>query len=261
MRDLRYRLSRISGCRSIGAYAIILCLGIVGICLLVSAQTLTAQALGTGDVQGHAYINDSAELLTDSEEQELYETMKPGLEYGNMVFITIDDALGYNSSDYIEMLYQTSSQLKGSDSVIYMIDMDNRLLWITGYGALKETINPDYANLITDNVYRYASDGRYGECAIMGYAQIVSRITGGRVSGPLRTAGNFSIALILSVVICFLIAYLTSSSIPTKRILSLSPEYGPCFTSIISMSSITLKPCPPDTKRSTSPELSSLLSR
>jgi len=164
------------------------------------------------DVSTHAYIEDSADLLTDSDEQELYEVMKDGLEYGNMVFITIDDAIGYDSSDYVEMLYQTSDRLRGTDAVIYMIDMDNRLLWITGYGELSSTISPDYANLITDNIYKYASDGDYARCANEGYRQIIRRVGGSRISGTLRTVGNFCIALIIAAVLCFLFAYIGSAS-------------------------------------------------
>lgn len=158
------------------------------------------------------YIADGADLLTDAEEEELFGIMKPGTEYGNMVFVTIDDAVGYNSSDYIEMLYQTTDVLQGTDAVIYIIDMDNRLLWISGYGSLKKIITPDYGNLITDNIYSYASQQDYGRCAKEGYRQIVAKLEGERIAGPLRTAGNFSIALILAAVLTFLFAYSTSAS-------------------------------------------------
>ncbi len=158
------------------------------------------------------YIADGADLLTDSEEEELFGIMKPGTAYGNMVFVTITDAVGYNSSDYIEMLYQTTDVLKGTDAVIYIIDMDNRLLWISGYGSLKKIITPDYGNLITDNIYTYASDGDYRRCATEGYRQIIAKLEGERIAGPLRTAGNFSIALILAAVLTFLFAYITSTS-------------------------------------------------
>ena len=167
---------------------------------------------GSGSQAGRVYIADGADLLTDSEEQELFDTMKEGAGYGNMVFVTTDDAVGYNSSDYIEMLYQTTDVLRGTDAVIYIIDMDNRMLWITGYGTLKKIITPDYGNLITDNVYKYASDERYGACAIEGYRQIVAKLDGEKIAGPLRTAGNFSIAIILAAVLSFLFAYITSSS-------------------------------------------------
>ncbi len=189
--------------------ALILSFVLMAVCFLLPVTAFAGEAAPD---PGLAYINDQADLLSDTEEEDLYEIMKYALDYGNMVFITITDSMGYNSSDYIEMLYQTSPQLKGTNAVIYMIDMDNRMLWITGYGTLKKNISPDYANLITDNVYKYASDEQYGRCAIEGYKQIVTRISGVRISGPLRTAGNFSIALIAATVICFLIAYITSSS-------------------------------------------------
>ena len=187
------------------------------ICMvIIAAALIPSKAFAADSNPGVVYIADSADLLSDSEEQELYEVMKDGAEYGNMVFVTIDDAVGYDSKDYIEMLYQTSDQLKGTDAVIYMIDMDNRLLWITGYGALKKTISPDYANLITDNVYKYATDGNYAKAAITGFKQIVDRLGGSRLSGSLRTAGNFSIAVILAAVLCFLFAYVTSVSKKAK---------------------------------------------
>ena len=167
---------------------------------------------GSASQPGRVYIADGADLLTDSEEQELFDIMKEGVGYGNMVFVTINDAVGYNSSDYIEMLYQTTDVLQGTDAVIYLIDMDNRMLWISGYGSLKKIITPDYGNLITDNVYTYASSERYGTCAVSGYKQIIAKLEGERIAGPLRTAGNFSIAVILAAVLSFLLAYITSSS-------------------------------------------------
>ena len=166
----------------------------------------------SGSAAGEVYIADGADLLTSSEEEELYGVMKPGTSYGNMVFVTIDHAMGYSASDYIEMLYQTSDTLKGTDAVIFMIDMDNRKLWISGYGGLKKVITPDYGNLITDNIYTYAGDERYKDCAVHGYEMIISRLDGERISGPLRTLGNLSIVIIFAAVLCFMLAYLMSAS-------------------------------------------------
>ncbi len=166
----------------------------------------------SGTPAGDVYISDAADLLSESDEQDLYYVMKPGTEYGNMLFLTITDSMGYETKDYIEMIYQTTDSIRGTDSVIYMIDMDNRLLWITGYGGLKKTISPDYGNLITDNVYTYAGNGQYKECAVRGFEMIISRLEGERISGPLRTMGNLSIAIIFAAVFCFLFAYMMSAS-------------------------------------------------
>lgn len=161
-------------------------------------------------VEYAVYIGDEAELLSDAEEEELYTVMRDGTAYGNMVFMTVDDAEGYKTKDYIEMRYQTDSSLKGTDAVVYLIDMDNRMLWITGYGADQKLVTPDYANLITDNVYKYAKSGEYAKCAIKGFQQINQRLSGGRVSGTLRGVGNLCIAVIIAEILCFVIAYLSS---------------------------------------------------
>ncbi len=157
-----------------------------------------------------AYIADFSDLLTDEEENELYYLMREGAEYGNMVFVTIDDAQGYKTKDYIEKMYQTDEVLKGTNAVIYMIDMDNRLLWISGYGDNRKTITPDYGNLITDNIYKYAKDGDYYTCAIKGFEQINQRLAGSRVAGALRSVGNLCMAVIIAEILCFTFAYVTS---------------------------------------------------
>ena len=195
----------------IGAFlTAVLLLGMT-LLLPVSALAVHAKEEEAG-APYQVYLEDYADLLTDEEEEALYEVMAEGTQDGNMVFMTIEDAQGYETKDYIEMIYQTSEELKGTDAVIYMIDMDNRLLWITGYGAPRKLITPDYGNLITDNVYRYAKSGDYATCAINGYRQIIQRLSGSRVSGALRGVGNLCIAVIIAEILCFVIAYATSAA-------------------------------------------------
>ena len=98
---------------------------------------VTAQAAGEEELQGVPY----EVTISDMAEEELYEVMLPGTEFGNMVFITTEDAEDYESKDYIEMLYQTTDSLRGTEAVIYLIDMDNRMLWITGYKKLSGVIS------------------------------------------------------------------------------------------------------------------------
>lgn len=188
---------------------------------LITLMTLIplseVRAQDTEDVFYDVFLWDDADLLTDEEEDELYDVMADGTEYGNMVFVTTDHTEGYKTKDYIEKLYQTTEELAGTDAVIYMIDMDNRMLWITGYGKDKKIITPDYGNLITDNVYKYAKDGDYATCAINGFSQIYRRLAGSRVSGPLRGVGNLCIAVILSEILCFVVAYVTSTAKKTKN--------------------------------------------
>ena len=80
----------------------------------------------------------------------------------------------------------------------------------------EKLITSDYANLITDNVYRYAKRGDYITCAQEGFSQIIKRLGNKSVSGALRSVGNLCIALISALVICFLLAYVTSVARKTK---------------------------------------------
>ncbi len=188
-----------------------LLLSVMTLFLPVSALAVHAEEEGAG-APYQVYLEDYADLLTDAEEEELWEVMAEGTGSGNMVFMTIEDAEGYETKDYIEMIYQTTDYLNGTDAVIYMIDMDNRLLWITGYGADRKLITPDYGNLITDNVYRYARSDDFASSAIEGYRQIIRRLSGSRVSGALRGVGNLCIAVIIAEILCFVIAYATSAA-------------------------------------------------
>ncbi len=198
----------LTGIRALRTAVLLVCMTLL---LPVSALMTEAQeedAQAAYDV----YIRDDADLLTDAEEEELYDIMLGGTGAGNMVFMTIDHAGGSATKDYIEEIYQTSEDLRGTNAVIYVIDMDNRLLWITGYGENRRLITPDYGNLITDNVYQYAGSGDYATSAIEGYRQIVKRLSGSRVSGTLRGVGNLCIAVIIAEILCFAVAYTLSAS-------------------------------------------------
>ncbi len=212
MRDLKCRKTGRLRIWALVCAAVISAATLAAPLLALTARAEDEQQAGMYDV----YIGDYADLLTDEEENELYYVMVEGAGSGNMVFMTIDDAGGYTSKDYIEMMYQTTDVFRDTDAVIYLIDMDNRLLWITGYGSLKKVLTPDYANLITDNVYKYAKSEEYGECAITGYRQIIQRLSGSRVSGALRGVGNLCIAVIIAEVLCFTFAYVTSAARKAK---------------------------------------------
>ena len=110
------------------------------------------------DTGYEAVIVDDAFLLSVSEKSMLLEKMKLITTYGNVMF----NSISYNSTStesYIKSLYR---EKYGSESgTIFVIDMDNRNIWIHSNGAINRTINKAYAETITDNVYTYASDADY----------------------------------------------------------------------------------------------------
>lgn len=158
------------------------------------------------------FIDDKAGLLSQDELDNLAGIMYyEGLAYGNMVFITTDYAFGLSASDYQWNVYN-SIYGDQSDGVTFLIDMDNRKIWMQGYGSLSKKIDEDAANIIGDKIYTLASDEKYGECAIEGYRLIIRTLGGAKITGSLKYLGNACIAIITALVVTFLIAYIMSAS-------------------------------------------------
>lgn len=155
-----------------------------------------------------AVIEDDAGLLTESEEQMLLEQMKLITEYGNVMFKSIDYN-GSSTESYIRSLYKDRY---GSESgTIFLIDMDNRNIWIHSNGLINKTITKSYADSITDNVYEYASDKDYYMCAYKAYEQEYTLLQGRRISQPMKYISNALIALVLAVLINYIIVRFYSS--------------------------------------------------
>ena len=147
------------------------------------------------------YIDDAQDLLTDAEEQSLIEEMIPVTEYGNVGFISCDNT-SESTASYSARRY---SSLFGSDSgAVLVIDMGQRMIYIKNNGAVSKIITNAYSNTITDNIYRYASDGDYYSCASAAFSQIYTVLRGGKIAQPMR----YISAALLALVIGFLINYL-----------------------------------------------------
>ena len=97
------------------------------------------------------YMMDQIDLLSSEEEAMLIEDMKPITAYGNVAFISAR-AYGDDTGSYAKDVYR---RLMGSQSgMIFVIDMQNRNIWIHANGRVYQTITRAYANTITDNIYR-----------------------------------------------------------------------------------------------------------
>lgn len=152
-------------------------------------------------------IEDDADLLTNKEEEELYEIMNESIEYGNIVFKTIS----YNSSSSESYARNYYHSLYGTESgTMFLIDMDNRYLFIFSDGKNYSYINSSKANIIADNVYRYATKGEYFKCAYKAFKQINTVLSGGKISEPMKYISNAIISLILALFIGFI--YVIKSS-------------------------------------------------
>lgn len=149
-----------------------------------------------------AVIEDDAGLI--EEPTAVLESMKPITEYGNVMLKTVDEN-NYTAKDLAEK-YLHSTFGKAS-ATIFLIDMDNRKLFIYSDGAIYRTITNSKAEVITDNIYRYASNEDYDSCAIKCFTQMETLLEGGKIAEPMHIIGIALIALLLGMIICFVIMW------------------------------------------------------
>lgn len=150
-----------------------------------------------------AKIEDAAELLNAEQESCLLETMQGITAYGNVIFHSTDS--NYTSAaDYARQYYY--NQFRDNSGTIFLIDMNNRMIYIFSDGAVYRVITKGRANTITDNIYQYASNGDYYICAVAAFSQELTLLEGGRISQPMKYASNALLALVLALLINYYIA-------------------------------------------------------
>ncbi|MDE6185535.1 MAG: TPM domain-containing protein [Lachnospiraceae bacterium] len=154
-------------------------------------------------------LQDEAELLDAEEEAQLSNEMKGITSYGNAVFKTISYN-SYSASSYAEDFYDDI--FGQSSGTFFLIDMDNRELYLFNNGDISYTITSAYSDSITDNVYRYASKEDYYSCASKTFEQVQTLLAGRRIAQPMKYISNALLALILAALINYFVAMRTASS-------------------------------------------------
>lgn len=168
---------------------------------LLSGTTCMAQVHYTNPETGYqVIIEDDADLLSTSQEDDLAAEMKEITRFGHALFKTTDNN-SRSAEDFARSFYgQTINTESGT---LFLIDMDNRMLWIHSDGEVYKTITTSYANTITDNVYRDASKKYYYSCASKVFSQINTLLVGSHIPQPMKYTSNLLLALILALLINF----------------------------------------------------------
>ncbi|MCQ2081174.1 MAG: TPM domain-containing protein [Lachnospiraceae bacterium] len=156
-------------------------------------------------------VDDEADLLIDSEEEELYEIMMPISSYGNVSFVTISENY-YSDTASFGRSYTEENFGRYASSVIFTIDMDNRRIEITSRGDCENKITTSIENIITDNIYTYASKGDYFTTAKRAFEQIYDVLEGNRIAQPMKYIGNAGLSILLGLLITYFIARAVSST-------------------------------------------------
>ncbi len=154
-------------------------------------------------------LEDDAELLSAQEKTQLLLEMEEITAYGNAAFKSISHnawSASYYADEYYHELFHQES------GILFLIDMDNREIYIFCDGELHRTVTNAYANTITDNIYQYASDGDYYRCASAAFHQAGSLLAGQKIAQPMKYISNALMALVLAALLNYFLVRLTCES-------------------------------------------------
>ena len=156
------------------------------------------------DVNGNKIvIADDAGLLSESDRESLAESMRKVAQYCNVLLLTTD----VNNTSQENYAWQRGSEIFGSSAsfTVFLIDMDNRQIYIGSTADIRKTLSTARTHTITDNVYKMASRGDYAGCARTAFDQMFTVLDGGNIPEPMKIIGCALIALIGGLTVCYMI--------------------------------------------------------
>lgn len=163
---------------------------------------------------GSFSIDDQVGLLTAEQREQLRASHKELVDYVDTAFVTTDTP----SRDVEVFADGYVREHFGSEAaVIFVIDMYNRQISVYANHAGRKIVTDADARAITDNVYRYASEGDYYACADAAFAQILARCRGEQVASPMKHVTNLLMAVVLGVLVNFFIVYGSRARIMRRR--------------------------------------------
>lgn len=176
------------------------------IAMCLTPSVVYASTYENDETGYEAIIVDEAGLLDSSEKADLLEEMEGITEYTNVALLTLDR--NAESTEHFAMVY-CRNELYG-DGIVFVIDMDNRMLWLECQGKVSYTITTDYTQTIADNVYTYATDAEYYKCASKAFEQVHRLLEGQWIAQPMKYICNAFLAVAIAFLINYFVARVTS---------------------------------------------------
>lgn len=174
---------------------------------IIGVNAITIEEYVNNNTNYKVVIEDDAELLTAEEINQLQEDMIPLTEFGHIAFKTISENV-YSAAGFAEDYYY--DKFGTSSGTLFLIDMDNRMIYIFSDGANNKIVTTAKANIITDNVYTYATNEEYYECASEAFYQIETILNGGKIAEPMRHISNILISITVAFFVNFIIVLINS---------------------------------------------------
>lgn len=171
--------------------------------ILPAGKAAAAEVVYSNEVTGFsAVIDDKAGLLSGSDEyyEKMTGEMKKITSCGNVAFASVD-VNPYSARKYAKNLLH---EFFGKESAtVFLIDTDNREVYIYSYGAILKTVSQSRAYIIADNIYRSAIGSQYAECAYEGFRQENSLLEGNGIAQPMKYISSILLAFIFAGIIVY----------------------------------------------------------
>lgn len=137
--------------------------------VLSGGMKVFAESQGPGGALKEKRVYDEAGLFSQ-EEIETFETQIQAMRKEmnmDVVITTTDQAGGKSAGQYAEDFYIRGAYGVGKDysGVLFLIDMDNRELYILPVGKMNRFLTDKRWNSILDSAYDEISNQNYGTCA------------------------------------------------------------------------------------------------
>ena len=131
---------------------------------VLPAAAYASDSAGLKDGDGYCnqvILYDGADLFSASEESSLLSRGQAlaDLSGWDVRMVTTSDAGGRSAQEYLEDFYM--DHYRQDDGVAFLIDMDNRELYISTSGEAIYYLTDDRLDRLLDAAYGYVSDGRY----------------------------------------------------------------------------------------------------
>ena len=118
---------------------------------------------------GKQRVFDQAHLFSESQISTLEDSLAEFLDRYNKeaVIVTTSNTHGKSSEAYADDFYDENDFGTGSDKdgVLFLIDMDNRNIWISTSGSMIDYLEDWRIEKILDDVYPYMADSSYYSAA------------------------------------------------------------------------------------------------
>ncbi len=177
-------------------------------------------------------VFDGAGLFSRDEIEELEETVAGvrGEAGFDAAVMTTDDAEGKSARMYAADRYDELGLGEGSDhsGVMYLIDMDNREIYLLTTGKAIRILTDDRIDAILDAAYEDVSDGRYAASAVTALENVAYYAKKGVVSGQYNydeETGRISVYRSISV-IEFLLAFIVAAAVAGGAVMTVKRQYN-----------------------------------